>query len=349
MQIINVRPEQTENGDLTVSFPSGLPIAYCGRGSYIDELKVWTMSSEDETNETMLIYIGRYCSIANNVQIYCDFNHDYKSVYQGLIPEYRNNAEGASVRERNGQNYRFSSRKGMTVIGNDVWIGNDVTIISDVIIGNGAVIGAGSVVTSDIPAYTIWAGNPARQIRERFPKEISARLQDIQWWNFPGNRLAEIREDMQGNVEEFVKKYAADSDKDEKTKNRNDKIIITVFIDASTDYSTFGNVIEEYAFKLADKNTVLNLVYNENLETDKRLLPYLISLIDELKCNSISLVGIGADADREIIRQSDYFVLGRDVDNIERISHAMRYGVRMISGVNIPIFTDSMIREIIKN
>lgn len=237
----------------------------------------------------------------------------------------------------------------MTVIGNDVWIGNDVTIISDVIIGNGAVIGAGSVVTSDIPAYTIWAGNPARQIRERFPEEISARLQDIQWWNFPGNRLAEIREDMQGNVEEFAKKYAADSDKDEKTKNRNDKNIITVFIDASTDYSTFGNVIEEYAFKLADKNTVLNLVYNENLETDKRLLPYLISQIDELKCNSISLIGIGISEDREMIRKSDYFVLGRDVDNIERISHAMRYGVRMISGVNIPIFTDSMIREIIKN
>ena len=47
------------------------------------------------------------------------------------------------------------------------------------IVGNGAVIGAGSIVTKDVPAYMIVAGNPARQIRPRFPPEIVARLEAL--------------------------------------------------------------------------------------------------------------------------------------------------------------------------
>lgn len=36
-----------------------------------------------------------------------------------------------------------------------------------VTIGKGAIIGAGSVVTKDIPPYQVWAGNPARYIKDR--------------------------------------------------------------------------------------------------------------------------------------------------------------------------------------
>ncbi len=41
-------------------------------------------------------------------------------------------------------------------------IGVNVTILSHVTIGEGALIGAGSVVTSDIPAFSVAYGNPAR-------------------------------------------------------------------------------------------------------------------------------------------------------------------------------------------
>ena len=50
-----------------------------------------------------------------------------------------------------------------------VWIGFDVCVLPGVTIGEGAIVGAKSVVNSDIPPFTIAAGNPARVIREISP------------------------------------------------------------------------------------------------------------------------------------------------------------------------------------
>lgn len=52
-------------------------------------------------------------------------------------------------------------------IEDDVFIGVNVIICNSVTIGKGAIIGAGSIVTKDIPPYQVWAGNPARFIKER--------------------------------------------------------------------------------------------------------------------------------------------------------------------------------------
>lgn len=46
-------------------------------------------------------------------------------------------------------------------------IGTNATILPGVSIGEGAIIGAGAVVTTDIPAYAIAAGVPARVLRWR--------------------------------------------------------------------------------------------------------------------------------------------------------------------------------------
>ena len=53
-----------------------------------------------------------------------------------------------------------------TVVKKGASIGANATILAGVTIGENAMIGAGSVVTKDVPANTIWYGNPARQIRE---------------------------------------------------------------------------------------------------------------------------------------------------------------------------------------
>ncbi len=67
-------------------------------------------------------------------------------------------------------------------IGNDVWIGANVTIINGIKIGDGAVIGANAVVTTDVPAYAIYGGVPARLIRFRFEEEQREFLLKFKWW-----------------------------------------------------------------------------------------------------------------------------------------------------------------------
>ena len=52
------------------------------------------------------------------------------------------------------------------IIEDDVLIGTGSYILKGVHIGARSIIGAGSIVTSDIPADSIAAGNPARVIRK---------------------------------------------------------------------------------------------------------------------------------------------------------------------------------------
>jgi acetyltransferase-like isoleucine patch superfamily enzyme len=51
-------------------------------------------------------------------------------------------------------------------IADDVFIGARAIILKGVRIGQGAVIGAGSVVVSNVSAFMIAAGNPARVVSE---------------------------------------------------------------------------------------------------------------------------------------------------------------------------------------
>lgn len=49
-----------------------------------------------------------------------------------------------------------------TIVKKGASIGANSTIIAGIVIGEFAFIGAGSVVTKDIPANTLWYGNPAK-------------------------------------------------------------------------------------------------------------------------------------------------------------------------------------------
>ena len=49
-----------------------------------------------------------------------------------------------------------------------------------------------SVVVKDVPAYTVYGGNPARFIKERFDAELKDLLLRYQWWNLEPEKLVEI-------------------------------------------------------------------------------------------------------------------------------------------------------------
>ena len=52
-----------------------------------------------------------------------------------------------------------------TVIKKGASLGANATILGGITIGENAMIGAGAVVTKDVPANTLWVGNPAKQIK----------------------------------------------------------------------------------------------------------------------------------------------------------------------------------------
>ena len=57
-------------------------------------------------------------------------------------------------------------KNGKIIIHDEVWIGANVTILPGVTIGKCTVIGAGSVVSKNLDAFSVYAGVPAKKIRD---------------------------------------------------------------------------------------------------------------------------------------------------------------------------------------
>ncbi|QHI73919.1 galactoside O-acetyltransferase [Aminipila terrae] len=53
----------------------------------------------------------------------------------------------------------------------EVWIGANVTVLPGINIGKCSVIGAGSVVINDVESYCVYAGVPAKKIRNLLSEE----------------------------------------------------------------------------------------------------------------------------------------------------------------------------------
>lgn len=102
--------------------------------------------------------------------------------------------------------------KGDLVVGNDVWIGYGATLLAGITVGHGAVIGAMSVVASDVPAYAVVAGNPARVIRHRLPMHDADTLLALAWWDWPIERVtAHVRLIAQGDARALARAAAHDA------------------------------------------------------------------------------------------------------------------------------------------
>ena len=123
------------------------------------------------------LIIGKFCQIAAGVNFIMNgANHQMNAV--STFPFYIFDGWNQDVPPL----FELPA-KGDTVVGNDVWIGQNATILPGVHIGDGAIIGLDSVVGSDVPPYTIVAGNPAKEIRKRFDDELIGLMLELQWWN----------------------------------------------------------------------------------------------------------------------------------------------------------------------
>ena len=109
------------------------------------------------------LYIGTYCSIAEEVVFLLNGEHNI-SLFSSY-PFYNEN------------NSHFKKSKGDIIIEDDVWIGYGTLILSGVTIGQGSVISAGSIVSKDIPPYSIYIKDTV--YRKRFNEEIVSKLMTI--------------------------------------------------------------------------------------------------------------------------------------------------------------------------
>lgn len=133
------------------------------------------------------LVIGRFCSIADKVEIFLGGNHrtDWATTFPfAAFPE---SWPGAGAL---GDGYH--STRGDVTIGSDVWLASGATIMSGVTIGHGAVVGARAVVSRDVPPYAIVAGNPARLARRRFDEATVAALLETAWWDLPDAEIAPL-------------------------------------------------------------------------------------------------------------------------------------------------------------
>ena len=110
------------------------------------------------------------------------------------------------VKDTNNEDVFYWRNLQRVNIGNDVWIGHGAIILPGLTVGNGAVVAAGSVVTKDVEPYSIVAGNPAKEIRKRFPQSIWSELEAIGWWDWDHNTLKE-RVDEFYDIRRFLRLY----------------------------------------------------------------------------------------------------------------------------------------------
>lgn len=146
------------------------------------------------------LIIGKFCAIAKGAQFIMNgANHKVSGISTYPFQIFGNGWEKVMPGEGD------LPYKGDTVIGNDVWIGYEALIMPGVKVGNGAIVASRSVVTSDVPAYTVVGGNPAKPVRARFAPEVVAQLESLAWWDqSPAWITAHLEQIVSGDVEALL-------------------------------------------------------------------------------------------------------------------------------------------------
>lgn len=105
--------------------------------------------------------IGNNVIIANRVAIVGRYDHHYQQI--GIPTRL-----ASCIRD---VDYNWKGLFEKVIIEDDVWIGYGAIVLSGIKISQGSIIAAGSLVTKDVDAFSIYAGSPAKKIKNRFENE----------------------------------------------------------------------------------------------------------------------------------------------------------------------------------
>jgi acetyltransferase-like isoleucine patch superfamily enzyme len=120
-----------------------------GNFSFVGQnTRIWSLKS---------IKIGNRVLISHNVFIVDNLTHPFDS-------EIRHKQFKSKFGYPFPDNINLNPKE--VLIDDDVWIAANTIILSGIHIGKGAIIAAGSVVTKNVPAGSVFAGNPAKEINK---------------------------------------------------------------------------------------------------------------------------------------------------------------------------------------
>jgi UDP-2-acetamido-3-amino-2,3-dideoxy-glucuronate N-acetyltransferase len=139
------------------------------------------------------VVLGRNVKVQNNVSIYTGVICD-DDVFLGPSMVFTN-----VINPRSAINRKNEYAK--THVGKGASIGANATIVCGHDIGEYAFIGAGAVVTKNVPPYSLWVGNPAKQMgwvseyghRLQFDKAGNAEcIESKQQYKLEGNKVSRL-------------------------------------------------------------------------------------------------------------------------------------------------------------
>ncbi|MEQ8654554.1 MAG: CatB-related O-acetyltransferase [Kiloniellales bacterium] len=147
------------------------------------------------------LVIGKFCQIAKGTRfVTATANHPMAGISTypfGVFDAARFPSYRASL-----------PHGGDTVVGHDCWFGRDVLVLPGAELGSGVIVGAGAVVSGKVPDYAVVAGNPAKVIRMRFPDDRIAKLLQLQWWDWPPERIVQAIPAIEGADVEALTRFA---------------------------------------------------------------------------------------------------------------------------------------------
>ena len=161
------------------------PLRAWFRDRYRVDVGLYSYGCFDQWRMPGPIVVGRYCSIANTVRS-APINHPTDALTTHPV----------LYEKKFGVVDEDIFYDDPLVIEDDVWIGHNAMILPGCkFIGRGAVIGAGAIVTRNVERYAIVAGNPARKLRDRFPADLIAAIEESRWWELDPPDLRKLLHD----------------------------------------------------------------------------------------------------------------------------------------------------------
>ncbi len=142
---------------------------HAGRGVFLWAKNTITIGDNFYVGKYSIIecdaQIGDNVIMANHVSLIGRYDHHYQQLGTPI-------RLASQIRDKD---YNWKGLDQKIVVEDDVWIGLGAIVLGGVKIQTGSIIAAGSVVTKDVDSYSIYGGNPAKKISNRFDSEEQLR------------------------------------------------------------------------------------------------------------------------------------------------------------------------------